>query len=151
MKNETYDSVRSKINFHVGPRKPLLATVKKRKLMVRPCHTPQQPSKSILQGTSDGGRRSGRQRACWLDNVKEWTTRQLTRRRNRRSSKSTLKNTCKLLLQSKRLFGAQGAKGLLYVHLYKNSCVIYASVTSPPLSPFLGLYMQSTMLCVHRE
>ena len=30
-------------------------------------------TKTILQGTIEGGRRRGRQRKCWLDNIKEWT------------------------------------------------------------------------------
>ena len=29
--------------------------------------------KVILQGTLEGGRRRGRQRKCWMDNVKKWT------------------------------------------------------------------------------
>ena len=31
-------------------------------------------SKTILQGTLEGGRRRGRQRKCWVDNMKEWTS-----------------------------------------------------------------------------
>ena len=31
-------------------------------------------SKTIRQGTSEGGRYRGRQRKCWMDNIKEWTT-----------------------------------------------------------------------------
>ena len=31
-------------------------------------------SKTILQGTLKGGRRRGRQRKCWTDSVKEWTS-----------------------------------------------------------------------------
>ena len=30
-------------------------------------------SKTILQGISEGGRRRGPQRKCWMDNIKEWT------------------------------------------------------------------------------
>ena len=29
--------------------------------------------KTILQDTLEGGRRCGRHRNCWMDNVKEWT------------------------------------------------------------------------------
>ena len=29
-------------------------------------------SKTILQGTLEGGRRRGRQRKCWMDNIKDW-------------------------------------------------------------------------------
>ena len=31
-------------------------------------------SKTTLQGTLEGGRRRGRQRKCWMDNIKEWTS-----------------------------------------------------------------------------
>ena len=31
-------------------------------------------SKTILQGILEGGRRRGRQRKCWMDNIKEWTS-----------------------------------------------------------------------------
>ena len=31
-------------------------------------------SNTVLQDTVEGGRRRGRQRKCWMDNVKEWTT-----------------------------------------------------------------------------
>ena len=31
-------------------------------------------SKTILQGTLEGERRRGRQRKCWIDNIKEWTS-----------------------------------------------------------------------------
>ena len=53
---------------------PLLATVKKRKLAWFG-HVTRHDSRSqtILRGTLEGGRRRGRQRKCWLDNIKEWT------------------------------------------------------------------------------
>ena len=31
-------------------------------------------SETIFQGTLEGGRRRGRQRKCWMDNSKEWTS-----------------------------------------------------------------------------
>ena len=36
------------------------------------CHS--SLSKTILQGTLDGGRCCGQQRKCWMDNIKEWTS-----------------------------------------------------------------------------
>ena len=30
-------------------------------------------AKTILHGTLEGGRRCGRQRKCWVDDIKEWT------------------------------------------------------------------------------
>ena len=31
-------------------------------------------SKTILRGTFEGGRRRGRQRKCWMEDIKEWTS-----------------------------------------------------------------------------
>ena len=75
LEHKTNDWVRSKINFLVGPREPLLATVNIRKLawfghVLR--HD--SPSKTILHGTLEGGRCRGRQRKCWMDNIEEWTS-----------------------------------------------------------------------------
>ena len=54
---------------------PLLATVKRRKL-ARFGHVTHHDSisETILRGTLEGGRRRGRQRKCWMDNIKEWTS-----------------------------------------------------------------------------
>ena len=52
-----------------------LATVKRRKLTCFGHVTGNYSlSKTTLQGTLEGGRRRGRQRKCWLDSVKEWTS-----------------------------------------------------------------------------
>ena len=62
-------------NFLVGPQEPLLTTVKSRKLAEFghiTCHN--SLSKTTLQGTLEGGRRHGRQKQCWMDKVKEWTS-----------------------------------------------------------------------------
>ena len=72
LEHKTNDWVRRKINFLVGPQEPLLATVKRRKLawfghVTRHVSL----SKTILQGTLEGGRRRGRHRQCWMDNIKE--------------------------------------------------------------------------------
>ena len=71
----TKDWVRSKIIFLVGPPEPLLATIKSRKparfgYVVRHNNL----SKTILQGTLEGGRHRGRRRKHWMDNIKEWTS-----------------------------------------------------------------------------
>ena len=66
LEHRTNDWVRSEINFHLGPQEPLLAWFG---------HVTRHDtlSKTILHGTSEGGRNRGRQRNCWMDNVKEWT------------------------------------------------------------------------------
>ena len=69
------DRVRSKINSLVGHQEPLLATVKRRKLALFGDITRHDNrSKTVLQGTLEGGQRRGRQRKCCLDNVRELTS-----------------------------------------------------------------------------
>ena len=66
--------VRKTVESLVGPQEPVLATVKRRKLLWFG-HTTRHDSlcKTILQGTVEGARRRGRQRKSWTDNLKEWT------------------------------------------------------------------------------
>ena len=70
----TNEEVRAKIQHAVAPHEDLLTMVKKRKL---PWHGHVSRSsglaKTILQGTVKGGRRQGRQRKRWKDNIREWT------------------------------------------------------------------------------
>ena len=72
---KTNDWVRSKINSLVAPQEPLLTTVKRRKFawFGHVAHH-DSLSKIILRDTLEGGRRHGRQRKCWMDNIKEWTS-----------------------------------------------------------------------------
>ena len=69
------DWVRSKINFFLGPQEPLLVTVKRHKLawFGHVSHL-DSLSKTILQGTFEGEARRGRQRKCWVDSIKQWTS-----------------------------------------------------------------------------
>ena len=72
--HKTNDYVRKKIRDLMGPQEPLLATVRRRKLAWFGHLTRHNTlSKTILQGTVEGGRRRGRQRKSWVENIKEWT------------------------------------------------------------------------------
>ena len=70
----TNEEVLAKIQQAIGPHEDLLTIVKRRKLQWYG-----QVSRSsgltnpILQGPVKGGRRQGRQRKRWEDNVREWT------------------------------------------------------------------------------
>ena len=63
-----------RIGNAIGPYEDLLTSVKRRKLKWYG-HVTQSSglAKTILQGTVQGGRRRGRQRKRWEDNIKEWT------------------------------------------------------------------------------
>ena len=70
----TNEEVRAKIQQAIGPHEDLLTTVKKRKLQWYG-HVSRSSglAKTILQGTVKRGRRQGRQRKRWEDNIREWT------------------------------------------------------------------------------
>ena len=72
--HKTNEYVMKRVKDLVGPQEPLLTTVKRRKL-VWFGHTTRHNSlsKTIMQGTVAGARKRGRQRKCWIDNIKEWT------------------------------------------------------------------------------
>ena len=70
----TNEEVRAKIQQAIGPHEDLLTTVKRRKLQWYG-HVSRSSglAKIILQGTVKRGRRQGRQRKRWEDNIREWT------------------------------------------------------------------------------
>ena len=70
----TNKEVRAKIQQAIGPQEDLLTIVKRRKLQWYG-HVSRSSglAKTILQGTMKGGRRQGRQRKRWEDNIREWT------------------------------------------------------------------------------
>ena len=70
----TNEEVRAKIQQAIGPHEDLLTIVKGRKLQWYG-HVSRSSglAKTILQGTVKGGRRQGRQRERWEDNIRKWT------------------------------------------------------------------------------
>ena len=70
----TNEEVCAKIQQAIGPHENLLTNAKRRKLqwyghLSRSLGL----AETILQGTVKGGRRQGRQRKRWKDNIREWT------------------------------------------------------------------------------
>ena len=72
--------VRAKIQQAIGPHEDLLTVVKRHKLQWY-SHVSRSSglAKTILQGTVKGGRRQGRQKKRWEDNIREWTGLELSR------------------------------------------------------------------------
>ena len=70
----TNEEVRANIQQAIGPHEDLLTIEKRRKLQWYD-HVSRSSGliKTILQGTVKGGRRQGRQRKRWEDNIREWT------------------------------------------------------------------------------
>ncbi|WP_419613491.1 hypothetical protein, partial [Thiolapillus sp.] len=70
----TNEGVRAKIQQATGPHEDLLTIVKRHKLQwYGHVSSSSGLAKTILQGTVKGGRRQGRQRKRWEDNIREWT------------------------------------------------------------------------------
>ena len=70
----TNEYVRNRVSTAIGPHDDLLSIVKTRKLRWYG-HVAQATglANTIMQGTVPGGRRRGRPKKCWHDNIKEWT------------------------------------------------------------------------------
>ena len=70
----TNDAIRDRIRQAIGPYDDILTTVKKRKLKWFG-HVSRSSglAKTILQGTVQGGRRRGRQKKRWENNIAKWT------------------------------------------------------------------------------
>ena len=70
----TNEEVRANIQQAIGPHEDLLTIVKRRSLQ-RYGHISCSSglTKTILQGTVKGGRRQGRQKKRWENNMREWT------------------------------------------------------------------------------
>ena len=70
----THEEVRSSIRKAIGPYEELLSTVKRRKMKWYGHVTRASGlTKTVLQGTVRGGRKRGRQRKRWEDNIRDWT------------------------------------------------------------------------------
>ena len=70
----TNEEVHNRIRYEICQNEDLLTTVKRRKLKwYGHVSRSSGPSKTILQGTVNGGRRRGRQRKQWEDIIKELT------------------------------------------------------------------------------
>ena len=70
----TNEEVRAKIQQAIGPHEELLTIVKGHKLQwYGRVSRSSVLAKTILQSTVKGGRREGRQRKRWEDNIREWT------------------------------------------------------------------------------
>ena len=76
----TNEEVHAKIQWAIRPHKDLLTIVKRCKLQwYGHVSFSSGLAKTILQGTVEGGRRQGRQRKRWEDNIREWTGLEFTK------------------------------------------------------------------------
>ena len=76
----TNEEVHAKMQQEIGPHKDLLTTVKRRKLQWHGLVSRSSGlAKTILQGTVKAGRRRGKQKKRWEDNIREWTGLEITK------------------------------------------------------------------------
>ena len=76
----TNEEIFAKIQQAIGPHEDPLTIVKRRKLQwYGHVSRSSGKAKTTLQGTVKGGRRQGRQRKRWEDNIREWTGLEFTK------------------------------------------------------------------------
>ena len=69
----TNEEVHAKVQQAVGPHEDLLSIIKRHKQQWYDVSRSSDLAKTILQGTVKWGKRQGRQRKRWEDNIREWT------------------------------------------------------------------------------
>ena len=104
----TDEEVRKRIRQTIWPYEDLLTTVKKHKLRWHRHITRSTGlAKMILQGTVPGGKRKGRQKKRWEDNITEWTGLKLgealQKAENREGWRKVVARSSLVLQQSTRL------------------------------------------------
>ena len=93
------EEVRAKIQQAIGPHEDRLTIVKRCKLQWYG-HVSRSSglAKTILQGTVKGGRRQGRQRKRWEDNIREWTGLEFAKSQSHSGEQGKMEETgCKII------------------------------------------------------
>ena len=95
----TNEEIHAKIQQAVGPHEDLHTIVKRRKLQWYG-HVSRSSglAKTILQDTVKGGRRQGRQREKWEDNIREWTGLEFAKSQRAVENREKMEKTgCKII------------------------------------------------------
>ena len=105
----TNEQVFVKIQQAIGPHEDLLTIVKRRKLQWYG-HVSRSLglSKTILQGTVEAGRRQGRQRKRWEDNIKEWTSLEFAKSQRAVENGKMEKTGCKIICGAPTTLAVKG-------------------------------------------
>ena len=88
----TNEEVRAKFQQAIGPHKDL-TIVKRGKQWYGHVTRSSGLAKTILQGTEKGGRRQGRQRKRWEDNIREWTGLEFSRSQRALENREKMEKT----------------------------------------------------------
>ena len=94
----TNEEVRAKIQRAVGPHEDLLTVVKRRKLQWYG-HVSRSSglAQTILHGTVKGGRRQGRQKKRWEDNIRERTGLEFGKSQRAEEKRKKWRKRCKII------------------------------------------------------
>ena len=127
----THEEVGAKIQQAIGPHDDLLTIVKRRKLQwYGRVSRSLGLAKIILQGTVKGGRRQGRQRKRWEDNIRKWTGLEFGKSQRAVESREKMEKTgCKIIFGGPTTLAVKGlmmmmmksqeVEGGAYAHILK--------------------------------
>ena len=113
----TNEIVRAKIQQAIGPHEDLLTIIKRRKLQWYG-HVSRSAglAKTILQGTVKGGRRQGRQRKRWEDNIREWTGLEFGKSQRAVENREKMEKTgCKIICGAPTTLAVKGLMMIMSV------------------------------------
>ena len=100
--------IRAKIQQLIGPHEDL-TIVRRRKLQwCGHVSCSSGPPKTILQGTMKGGRRQGRQRKRWEDNIRAWTGLELAKSQVVVENKKMEETGCKIICGAPTTLAVRG-------------------------------------------
>ena len=92
------EEVCAKIQQAIRPHEDLLTTVKRCKLQwYKHVSCSSGLAKTILQGTVKGGRRQGRHRKTWEDNIREWTGLEFAKSQRKVENRKMEENGCEII------------------------------------------------------
>ena len=99
----------AKIQQAIGPHEDL--TIAKRRSLKGHGHVSRSSglAKTILQGTVKGGRRQGRQKKTWEDNIREWTGLEFAKSQRAVESRAKMEETgCKVICGAPTTISVKG-------------------------------------------
>ena len=106
----TNEEVRAKIQQAIGPHEDLLTIVKRRKLQWYG-HVSRSSGlvKTILQGTVKRGRRQGRQKKRWEDNIRKWTGLEFAKSQRAVENREKMEETgCEIICGAPTILAVKG-------------------------------------------
>ena len=121
----TNEEVRAKIQQAIGPHEDLLTIVTRRNLQwYGRASSSSGLAKTILRGTVKGGRRQGRQRKRWDDNIGKWKGLEFGKSQKAVENREKMEKTgCKIICGAPTTLAVKGLMMMMMTtHLLQRSC-----------------------------